>query len=102
MDSLEKEKQALFTKEFKELCGEHYKTFSKFIEKVKEKELKDYKKELDEEEVAWYKKASPEEFFLDVFVNRELDNEDIEKIVKTLPPEEQKEVVLILWKLQHT
>ena len=102
--SVRKEKKNLFAKEFKELCGERYEAFSKFIKKVRGIALKEYPNQWSKEETAWMKKASIEEYLFDGF-QENVDNwftHLLNETAKTLPPQEKNKVALVLWKLHHT
>jgi len=93
-----------FAKKYKEIVGKQKQTFSKFIQEVKKKEIKEGKN-LDEEELRWISKASVEDYLFHCFENQPdgYIMEWLEGFVNHLSSEEEKkEVLLILWKLKHS
>ncbi len=93
-----------FVKKYKEIVGKQKQTFSKFIQEVKKREVKEGK-ELDKEEIRWINKASAEDYLLHCFENQPSGYilESLEDFVNHLSSEqEKKEVLLILWKLKHS
>jgi len=93
-----------FAKKYKEIVGKQKQTFSKFIQEVKKKEIKEGKN-LDEEELRWVSKASVEDYLFHCFENQPdgYIMEWLEGFVNHLSSEEEKkEVLLVLWKLKHS
>ena len=92
-----------FTKKYKEIVGKQKQIFSKFIQEVKKKEIKEGKN-LDEEEVRWISKASVDDYLFHCFENHPdgYIMKWLEGFINHLSSEEEKkEVLLILWKLKH-
>ena len=92
-----------FAKKYKEIVGKQKQSFSKFIQEVKKREIKEGKN-LDEEELRWISKASVEDYLFHCFENQPSDYtvEWLEGFVNHLSSEEEKkEVLLVLWKLKH-
>ena len=94
-----------FIKKYKEIVGKQKQkqSFSKFIQEVKKKEIKEGKN-LDEEEIRWISKANVEDYLFHCFENQPSDYtvEWLEGFVDHLSSEEEKkEVLLVLWKLKH-
>jgi len=92
-----------FAKKYKEIVGKQKQTFSKFIQEVKKREIKEGKN-LDEEELRWISKASVEDYLFHCFENQPdgYIMKWLEDFVNCLSSEvEKKEVLLVLWKLKH-
>ena len=92
-----------FTKKYKEIVGKQKQSFSKFIQEVKKREIKEGKN-LDEEELRWISKASVEDYLFHCFENQPdgYIMKWLEDFVNCLSSEvEKKEVLLVLWKLKH-
>jgi len=92
-----------FAKNYKEIVGKQKQTFSKFIQEVKKREIKEGKN-LDDEELRWISKASVEDYLFHCFENQPdgYIMEWLEGFVNCLSSEEEKkEVLLVLWKLKH-
>ena len=93
-----------FAKKYKEIVGKQKQTFSKFIQEVKKKEIKEGKN-LDDGEVIWISKASVEDYLFHCFENQPdgYIMEWLEGFVNDLSSEEEKKkVLLVLWKLKHS
>lgn len=87
----------------KSFLGESYPVFSEFIEKVKRKEIKDDKEDLDEEQIEWIRKASLEEYLRDSFESEgiEFTIELLKRNIKLFRSEKKKkEIVFAIWKLE--
>ena len=92
-----------FAKKYKEIVGKQKQAFSKFIQEVKKREIKD-EKNLNEEEVRWIRNASGEDYLFHCFENQPdgYIMKWLEDFVNCLSSEvEKKEVLLVLWKLKH-